>query len=43
MLLLSLTCRECALDLTTVIRTETGRSRIVQSFPRAVEDEVNGK
>jgi len=39
----SLSSRDGALDLTTVVRTETGRSRIVQSFPCAVEDEVNRK
>lgn len=42
-LLLSLTCGDGALDLTAVIRTKTGRSGIVQSFPCAVEDKVNRK
>lgn len=39
----SLTCRDDALDLTSVVKTETARSGIVQSFPCAVEDEVNRK
>lgn len=43
MLQLSVTCRDGALDLTTVIGTETGGSGIVQSSPCAVEDEVNRK
>lgn len=35
--------RDGAWDLSTVIRTETGGSGIVQSSPCAVEDEVDGK